>query len=110
MAVVRLPGLVVAVGRARTPLPALGRPDRLLHAARDGDAAGAAVARHLLGLRARVTRPRVAPAVSTVRTGTFLQGAVFVGYNRFGELQLLPHAIHPRQVLYSSRNLHKRVT
>ena len=52
----------MAVGRVGAPLPALGRLYRFLDAARDGDLAGPAVARHLLGLRARVTGSRVAPA------------------------------------------------
>ena len=63
MTVVRLPRLVMAVGRVGAPLPAFGRLYRLLLAARDRDLAGPAVARHLLGLRARVTRPRVAPEI-----------------------------------------------
>ena len=53
----------MAVGRVGAPLPAFGRLHRLLLAARDRDLAGPAVARHLLGLRARVTRPRVAPKI-----------------------------------------------
>ena len=53
----------MAVGRVGAPLPAFGRLYRLLLAARDRDLAGPAVARHLLGLRARVTRPRVAPEI-----------------------------------------------
>ena len=67
MTVVRLSRLVMAVGRVGAPLPALGRLYRLLHAARDGDLASPAVARHLLGLRARVTGSRVAPAAIQCR-------------------------------------------
>ena len=67
MTVVRLSRLVMAVGRVGAPLPALRRLYRLLHAARDGDLAGPAVARHLLGLRARVTGSRVAPAAIQCR-------------------------------------------
>ena len=61
--VVRLSRLVVTVGRDCAPLLALGRLYRLLHAARDGNLAGPAVARHLLSLRAGVTRSRVAPEI-----------------------------------------------
>ena len=61
----------MAVGRVGAPLPAFGRLYRLLLAARDRDLAGPAVARHLLGLRARVTRPRVAPEIQISVRGFF---------------------------------------
>ena len=66
--VVRLSRLVMAVWRVGAPLPALERLYRSLHAARNGDPADPAVARHLFGLRARVTGTRVAPAAIQLRS------------------------------------------